>query len=103
MANPAQGKEEKKPIQRASAQKRQLQSEKRRIRNKSTKSRIKTSVRDFREGVEALATPARVENLSELYSQIDRAAKKGVFKQNKVNRLKSRLAANVNKLAARAR
>lgn len=103
MANPAQGKEEKKAVQRASAQKRQLQSEKRRLINKSAKSRIKTSVRDFRENVEALPAQDRITNLNRLYSQIDKAGKKGLFKKNKASRLKARLTANVNKLSARVR
>lgn len=96
MANPAQEQGKSKAKQLSSAKKRQLQNEKRRLRNKSVRSCIRTKVRDFREEVDSLVTAKKGENFSELCSLLDKAAKKGLVTLNKASRLKSRLAARLH-------
>jgi small subunit ribosomal protein S20 len=99
MVNPAQGKQEKGPTKQPSAKKRQLQSEKRRIANKSVRSRFKTKVKVFQETVTTQPKAKREENVQELYSMADKAAKKHIFSKNKASRIKSRLAKKLNKAA----
>ncbi len=79
-----------------SALKRQRQEEKRRLRNRSAKSRIKTVVRSAREYAldsdEKTAQKAR-----EASKLLDKAASKGIIHKNTAARKKSRLARHVNK------
>lgn len=71
-----------------SAQKRMRQTEKRRARNKSVRSRLRSSVKKYRASENETKTRA----LPETYSEIDRAVKKGVIHRNAAARYKSRLA-----------
>jgi len=59
-------------------------SEKRRVRNRDVKTRLKTIFKKARTGDEALARRAE--------SQFDKAANKGIIHRNKAARKKSRLA-----------
>lgn len=95
----APAKKEKGPVQRSSAKKRQIQSEKRRVANKAVRSRIKTEVKSFRETAATAAPKKNVEKLSEIYSLADKAAKKNIFSRNKASRIKSRLAKRMRKAA----
>lgn len=76
-----------------SQEKRNRQNEKRRMRNKSIMSDLKTSVRRLEEAA------AAGEPTDELYrsaqSKIDAAASKGVIKKNAAARKKSRLSSKV--------
>ena len=95
MANPAEAKENSKKTKRPTAKKRQLQNEKRRIANKAARSCIRTKIRGFQEEMQTLGTAQKAENLSEISSLLDKAAKKGLFSLNKTSRLKSRIAARL--------
>jgi len=78
-----------------SAKKRLRQSEKRRVRNKSVRSRLRTGMRKL------LATTSRDEAealLPEMYAMLDRAAGKGVLHANTAARRKARLARHVESL-----
>lgn len=86
-------KQEEKKVKRPTALKRDLQNKKRRMNNKIYKSRARTAIRAFQESIEKGNPPATTERLNEVYSILDKCAKKGVFKLNKVSRTKSRLAA----------
>lgn len=101
MANPAQGKEEekKKKTTQTSARKRQLQNEKRRVQNKAARSRLKTTVKNLHDSLPTKETEKKEDMLREVYSQVDKAAKKGVFSKNRANRIKSRLATRVHSSA----
>lgn len=81
-----------------SAIKRQKQSEKRRLRNKMIKSRIKTWARKVREAVAEKKTEAALKNFEEFKSLCDRAVSKGVYHKNNVARKKSRIYRLVNSL-----
>jgi small subunit ribosomal protein S20 len=71
-----------------SAQKRMRQTEKRRARNKSVRSRLRSSVKKYR----ASEGETKSRALPATYSEIDRAVKKGIIHRNAAARYKSRLA-----------
>jgi small subunit ribosomal protein S20 len=80
--------------------KRNRQNEKRRLRNKSVKSSLKTAVRKFRETVEA-GDAEQAEVLMRQASQaLDKAASKGVIHKNQAANRKSALAHRYAKLTA---
>ncbi len=56
--------------------------------NKATKTKAKSAIDAFK----ALLT---TESLSKVFSAVDRAAKKGVIKEGKANRIKARLSKKV--------
>lgn len=86
-------KAEPKKVKRPTAQKRDLQNEKRRLENKNYKSRVRTATRSFHESIEKGDLAATQAKLDEVYSILDKCVKKGIFKINKASRTKSRLAA----------
>jgi small subunit ribosomal protein S20 len=83
-----------------SAEKRNRQSEKRRASNRAAKSRLKSSLKTARAGVVETKGDAAKDIISGGFSEIDKAAKKGVIKKNTANRYKSRLA-KASKAAAK--
>lgn len=88
-------KQEEKKIKRPTALKRDLQNNKRRLNNRIYKSRVRTAIRSFKESLTNGDQNVTTDKLNEVYSILDKCAKKGVFKTNKVSRTKSRLAACV--------
>lgn len=82
-----------KKVKRPTALKRDLQNKKRRLNNKIYKSKVRTAVRAFQESLAKGDAAVSDAKLNEVYSILDKCAKKGVFKLNKVSRTKSRLAA----------
>lgn len=88
-----QEKKEEKKVKRPSAQKRAIQSEKHRIRNKTYKSSVRTAIRRFEDSVTKGDQAAVKEQLSEVYGLMDKGVKKGIFKLNKASRTKARLTA----------
>lgn len=91
MANTDQEKKEAKKVKQPTAKKRELQNQKRRVANKAQRSRIRSEVKTFKTACDSPSHPDAAENLNTLYSLIDKAAKKGLYKLNKANRMKSRL------------
>lgn len=85
--------EEKKKTKRPTAQKRQIQSEKKRLANRSFKSSVRSAVRKFEGLVVAKETSSLSGVLNEVYSLMDKGVKRGIFKLNKASRTKARLAA----------
>lgn len=78
-----------------SAKKRLRQNEKRRLRNRSLRSRIKSTGRKLRE----LESPEGAEELlAELYALLDKAARKRVLHPNAADRRKARAARHVRRL-----
>lgn len=82
----------KKKAKRPSALKRDIQDSKRRASNRIYKSQVRTAIRNFQESV-AKGEEVAKDQLSEVYSLLDKCVKKGVYKLNKASRTKSRLAA----------
>lgn len=81
------GGKEKRPT----ASKRDLQSKRRNLRNRSFKSAVATAVRSFKESVAQKDVSGLKIKLNTIYSLVDKGVKKGIFKLNKANRIKSRL------------
>ena len=86
-------KQEAKKVKRPTAQKRDLQNEKRRLRNRIYKSRVRTAIRLFQDALVKGDQAETTDKLNEAYSILDKCVQKGVFKLNKASRTKSRLAA----------
>lgn len=77
----------------SSAKKRHIQSEARRLRNRTFRSAVLTATRAYREAVEKKEAPEAIRaKLSKIHSLMDKGVKKGVFKPNRASRTKSRLA-----------
>ena len=83
-----------------SALKRARQNEVRRIRNKSTKTRIKNIVKDVRLDVREKSKESALTKLDTAKSIIDKEAKKGVIHKKTASRKISRLSKNVNAISA---
>jgi small subunit ribosomal protein S20 len=75
----------KAKVKRPTALKRDLQSERARVRNKAFRSQVSTAIKAASEA------KGDSQKLSAVYSLMDKGVKKGVFKQNKAARLKSRI------------
>lgn len=85
--------EAKKKAKRPTALKRDLQNEKRRLHNKTYKSRVRTAIRQFEDTLSQGDSQTKQEKLNEVYSLLDKCVKTGIYKINKASRTKSRLAA----------
>jgi small subunit ribosomal protein S20 len=72
--------------------------EKRRMRNKSVKSSVKTAIRKFREAAEAGDMDKAVELQRAASRALDKAASKGVIHANQAANKKSAMAKRVNHL-----
>ena len=83
-----------------SALKRARQNEERRMRNKSTKTRIKNIVKDVRLAVSEKSKESALTKLDTAKSIIDKAAKKGVIHKKTASRKISRLSKIVNAISA---
>jgi small subunit ribosomal protein S20 len=83
-----------------SAFKRARQSEVRRIRNKSTKTRMKNIVKDVRLAVSEKSKESALTKLDTAKSIIDNAEKKGVIHKKTASRKISRLSKIVNAISA---
>lgn len=84
----------------SSAEKRHRQSEERRLRNKSVKTAVRTSVKKF-VGLAQQKKAAEAEAvLKDMVKKIDTAAGKGILKKNAAARKKSRMQRLFNSLKA---
>ncbi len=84
-----------------SALKRHRQSEKRRVRNRAVKTRLRRLVREVRTAVTANDAKAAGETLARASRELDKAVTKGVLHRNSASRKISRLARAVRTLAAK--
>jgi small subunit ribosomal protein S20 len=80
--------------------KRNLQNEKRRMRNKAVKSSLKTAVRKFNEAVAAGDNETAQTLLRDATRKLDKAVSKGVIHRNQAANRKSAIAARERSLAA---
>ncbi|HYU26432.1 MAG TPA: 30S ribosomal protein S20 [Thermoanaerobaculia bacterium] len=82
-----------------SAEKQQRQAEKATVRNRAGKSRLKSTLKKTRASVAGGNVEASV--ISAGFSEIDKAAKRGIIKNNTADRYKARLAAAAKRTAAK--
>ncbi|BCB84433.1 30S ribosomal protein S20 [Phytohabitans suffuscus] len=82
--------------------KRNRQNEKRRVRNKSVKSSLKTAIRKFNEAVDGseVDTEAAAALLRDASRKLDKAVSKGVIHKNQAANRKSAIAKRLQSLAA---
>ncbi|GLW08588.1 30S ribosomal protein S20 [Microtetraspora sp. NBRC 13810] len=80
--------------------KRNRQNEKRRLRNKSVKSSLKTAIRKFREAAEQGNADEALAAMQRASRQLDKAASKGVIHKNQAANRKSAIAKRAAALAA---
>lgn len=90
--------DKKKAVQKQpKSHKRLIQSEKRRVANKASRTRIKTTIKSFYTALEAKDATKSAALFNEVSSLVDKATKRGVFKLNKASRVKSRLMQQMQK------
>ena len=82
-----------------SAKKRIEVIDKKTLRNKMIKSKVKTVIKKVEAAIAAGDKEAAQANLLVAISEIDKAASKGVYHKNNASRRVSRLTAAVNKMA----
>ena len=82
-----------------SAKKRIEVIDKKTLRNKMIKSKVKTVIKKVEAAIAAGDKEAAQANLMVAISEIDKAASKGVYHKNNASRKVSRLTAAVNKMA----
>ena len=85
-----------------SAEKRMRQNEKRRLRNASQKSALRTAVKAAEVAASANDVNQAKEALLTATKKLDKAVSKGLIHKNAAARKKSRLAKKVNELTAQA-
>lgn len=89
-------KKKKENGRQPSALKRDIQSEKRRQRNRSFSSSVLTAIRSFETSLRQKEAPESIrDKLNTVYSMMDRGVKRGVYKLNKAARIKSRMTARI--------
>ncbi len=93
MVDKAADKKEAKKVKRPTAQKRDLQNEKRRLNNRMYKSQVRTAIRTLNDSLVSGDSAEIGVKLNHTYSLLDKCVQKGIFKRNKASRTKSRLAA----------
>lgn len=81
----------------ASQIKRNRQNERARVRNKATRSAIKTAVKRFKAAVEAGDTDGAQAAYAAAASKLDRAARKGVVHANFAANHKAKMARSLNR------
>lgn len=84
-----------------SAEKRVRQSERRRVVNRSNRTRLRTAVKNLRATLSKGAGKDASELLPKTISEIDKAVQKGVLHRNAAARHKSRLTTRVSQATAK--
>ena len=80
--------------------KRNRQNEKRRMRNKSVKSSLKTAVRKFNEATQTGDVDSAAALMKDASRKLDKAVSKGVIHKNQAANRKSAIAQRLTSLAA---
>ena len=84
-----------------SALKRARQTEKRTMRNRASRSRLRSSLRLLREALAKGDQQSAEQVFRQTVSALDKAIQKGVIHENTASRYKSRLSARLNAVAAK--
>jgi small subunit ribosomal protein S20 len=79
-----------------SAEKRVRQTERRRVINRSNRTRLRSSIKDLRTALGKGSGETAADLLPKTISEIDKAVQKGVLHRNAAARHKSRLTVRVN-------
>lgn len=92
MAGQEKGKKVEVKERVPSARKRELQDIRRRARNRTCISQVKTAVRGFREAFTEGSVDESALKLQSVFALVDKGVKKGIVPAGRANRTKSRLA-----------
>jgi len=84
-----------------SALKRARQTEKRTVRNRANRSRLRTSLRQLREALAKGDKQSAEQVYRSTVSALDKAIQKGVIHENTASRYKSRLSARLHAIVAK--
>jgi len=84
-----------------SAEKRVRQNERRRLINRSNRTKLRTSIKKLRGALEGEDAKGSSALLPQTVSEIDKAVQKGVLHRNAASRQKSRLTVRVNRAGAK--
>ena len=84
-----------------SAEKRVRQSERRRLINRSSRTKLRTSIKNLRSALKGSDAKQVGTLLPKTVSEIDKAVQKGVLHRNAAARQKSRLTVSANRAAAK--
>ena len=84
-----------------SAEKRMRQSERRRLINRSSRTKLRTSIKNLRSALKGNDAKQVGALLPQTVSEIDKAVQKGVLHRNAAARQKSRLTVRANRAAAK--
>ena len=84
-----------------SAEKRVRQSERRRLINRSSRTKLRTSIKNLRSALKSSDAKQVGALLPKTVSEIDKAVQKGVLHRNAAARQKSRLTVSANRAAAK--
>jgi small subunit ribosomal protein S20 len=87
----------------ASALKAHRQNLKHRENNRSNRSSLRTTLKQFNEQLEAKKTEEAKNSLAELYATIDKSQQKKAISKNAASRQKSRLSKRLNALLSAAK
>lgn len=94
----ADAKKKEAAKRKPSALKRDQQSEKRRLRNRSYRASVLTSIRSLESSINQKEPAESIKSkLNLIYSLMDKGVKRGVYKAQKAARTKSRLTARCTK------
>ncbi|MFN0065948.1 MAG: 30S ribosomal protein S20 [Chlamydiales bacterium] len=83
--------EKKAKTKRPTALKRDMQNQKKRMRNKSFKSQVRTTMNAYNEALKSQEKLALEKSINTLYSMMDKGVKRGIFSINKASRTKARV------------
>ncbi|MDE3045039.1 MAG: 30S ribosomal protein S20 [Verrucomicrobiota bacterium] len=96
-AQKAPDKKKEGKQKRPSALKRNLQSEKRRLRNRSYEAKVHTAIRHLEQALSEKQPKEAIQSrLNSVFSLVDKGVKHGVYKRQKASRTKSRLSNRVS-------
>ena len=99
MANDTQDKAKKAKI--ASCKKRELQDARKRLQNRAFKSQIRSTIKLVRDAAQSGDQAQQKQALSTIFSLVDKAVNRSIFKRNKANRIKARLTAYMHSKTAK--
>lgn len=90
-------KKDTKKVKKPTPLKRDNQALKANERNRAFKASVKTAIRKLETSLEGANAAEKQSSLDQVFSMMDKGAKRGIFKTNKASRIKSRLATRVAK------
>ncbi len=99
MANENQDKSKKAKL--ATCKKREQQDKRKRLQNRAFRSQVRTVIKQLRQCIASNNQEEQKALLGTVYSLVDKAVNRSIFKRNKANRIKARLTAYMHAKTAK--